>query len=129
MGAVLPLAAEREVRHARSRHPKEAPEATRCECPRDRAHGGGCHSDEGNGKRESNGARWLSPGTAEIRTSIKPDHPTGAPPSYHPHLARGERPRAVERRGHYSSPQEVRQDGVRKLPRHLARVPRGSGAP
>ena len=42
-----------------------------------------------------------------------------------PHLARGESPTAVERRGHYYTPQEGRQDGVRKLPRHLARVTRG----
>ena len=33
MGVILPLAAEREIRHARSRHPKEAPAATRGECP------------------------------------------------------------------------------------------------
>ena len=37
----------------------------------------------------------------------------------------GESPTAVERCGHYSTPQEGRQDGVQKLPRHLARVTRG----
>ena len=56
-GAVLPLAAERETRHTRFRHPEEAAAASSRECPRDRAHGGGdCHSKEGNGKRESSGA-------------------------------------------------------------------------
>ena len=45
--------------------------------------------------------------------------------THHPHLARGESPAAMERRGHYSTLQEGRQDGVRKLPRHLARVTRG----
>ena len=40
-------------------------------------------------------------------------------------LALGESPTAVERCGHYSTPQERRQDGVRKLPRHFARVIRG----
>ena len=45
--------------------------------------------------------------------------------THHPHLARGESPAAMERRGHYSTPQEGLQNGVRKLPRHLARVTRG----
>ena len=65
--------------------------------PRDRAHGGGdCHSDEGNGKRESSGAGRASRRTAETRTSTRPDHPAGVPPTHHPHLARGESPTAVE---------------------------------
>ena len=55
-----------------------------------------------------------------LKLSIWPDHPAGAPPAYHPHLARGESSTAVERRGHFRTPQEGRQDGVRKLPRHLA---------
>ena len=38
MGAILPLAAETEIRHARSLHPKEAPTGTRREYPRDRTH-------------------------------------------------------------------------------------------
>ena len=54
-----------------------------------------------------------------------PDHPAGVPPTHHPRLAREESPTAVERRGHYRTPQEGRQDGVRQLPRHLARVTRG----
>ena len=61
----------------------------------------------------------------ETRTSTRPDHPAGVPPTHHPHLARGESPTAVERRGRYRTPQEGRQDGVRKLPRYLARVTRG----
>ena len=48
----------------------------------------------------------------------------GATPTHHPHLARGGSPTAVEIHGHYHSPQEGRQDGMRKLPRHLARVTR-----
>ena len=40
-------------------------------------------------------------------------------------LQQDESPTAMERYGHYSTPQEGRQDGVRKLPRHLARVTRG----
>ena len=44
-GAILPLAAERQIRHARSRHPEETTAATSRECPRYRAHGGDCHSD------------------------------------------------------------------------------------
>ena len=39
-----------------------------------------------------------SRGTAETQTSTRPDHPAGVPPTHHPHLARGERPTAVERR-------------------------------
>ena len=51
MSAVLLLAVGREIRHARYRHPIKAAAATRRECPRDRAHGGGdCYSDGGNGK-------------------------------------------------------------------------------
>ena len=69
--------------------------------------------------------RWLSRKTTETRTSTRPDHPAGAPSAYHPHLAPGKSPTAVERCGHYSTPQEGRQDGVRKLPRHFARVTRG----
>ena len=73
---------------------------------RDRAHGGGdCHSNEGNEKRESSGAGWPSRETAETRTSTRPDHPAGAPSAYHPHLAQEESPTAVERRGHYRTPQ------------------------
>ena len=127
MGGILPLAAERLIRHARSRHTEEAAAATSPECPRDRAHGGGdCHSNEGNGKRESSGAGRPSRGTAETWTSTRPDDPDGAPPTHHPHLARGEGPTAaVERRGPYHTPQEGRQDGVRRLQRYLARVTRG----
>ena len=88
-----------------------------------------CHSDEGNGKRESGGTRGPSRRTTETRTSTRPDHPAGASSAYHPHLAPGKSPTAVERRGHYSTPQEGRQDGVRKLPRHFARVTRGYGSP
>ena len=63
-----------------SRHPVETAAASSGEVPQDRAHGGGdCHSDEGNGKRESSGAGWPFRGTAETRTSTRPDHPTGAP--------------------------------------------------
>ena len=62
------------------------------------------------------------PATAETRTSTRPDHPAAAPPTHLPHLARGESPTAVERRDHYLTPQEGRHDGVRGLPRHLARV-------
>ena len=40
----------------------------------------------------------------------------GAPPTYHPHLARRESPTAIERRDRHRTPQERRQDGVRKLP-------------
>ena len=57
--------------------------------------------------------------------ATRPDHPAGASSAYHPHLAPGKSPTAVERCGHYSTPQEGRQDGVRKLPRHFARVTRG----
>ena len=47
MGAILPFAAERQIRHTRSRHPKEAAAATSRECPQDRAHReGDCHSGE-----------------------------------------------------------------------------------
>ena len=67
MGEILPLAAEREIRHARSRHPEEAAAASSRECPRDRAHAGGdCHSDEGNGKRESSGAGWSCRGLLKL---------------------------------------------------------------
>ena len=105
---ILPLAAERQIRHARSRHPEEAAAASSRECPRDRAHGGGdCHSDKGNDKRESSGAGRPSRGTAETRTLTRPDHPAEAPPTHHPHLVRGESPTAaVERRCHYSTPEE-----------------------
>ena len=118
--------AELLIRHARCRHTEEATAAPSRECPRDGAHGGrDCHSDEGNGKRESGGTGWPSRRTTETRTSTRPDHPAGAPSAYHPHLAPGESPTAVEICGHYSTPQEGRQDGVRKLPQHLARVTRG----
>ena len=106
MGVILPLAAEREIRHGRSRHPEEAAAAFNRECSGDGAHGGGdCHNDEDNGKHESGGAGWPSRGTAETRTSTRPDHPAGAPSAYHPPLARGESPTAVERHGHYRTPQ------------------------
>ena len=122
---ILPVAAERETRHARSRYPEEATAASSRNFPQDRAHGGGdCHSNEGNGKRGSSGAGWPSRGTAQNRTSTRPDHPAGAPSTYHPHLARGESPIAVDKRGHYRTPQEGRQDGVRKLPWYFARVTR-----
>ena len=130
VGAILPLAAKREIRHAQSRYPEEAAAASSRWCPRDRAHGGGdCDSDEGNGKRESSGAGWPSRGTAETWTSTRPDYPAGAPSAYHPNMARGESPTVVEIRSHYRTPQKGRRDGVRKLPRHLARVTRGQGSP
>ena len=75
-------------------------------------------------KEKAVGAARASQGT-ETRTPTRPDHPTGVPSTHHPHLARRESPTAVERRGHYRAPQEKRQDVVRKLPRHLARVTRG----
>ena len=128
MDMILPLAAERQIRHAPSRHLEEAAAASSRECPRDRAHrGGDCHSDEGNDKRESNGAGRPSRGTAETRTLTRPDYPAEALPTHHLHLARGESPTAaaVERRGYYSTPEEGWQDEVRKLLRHLARVARG----
>ena len=85
MGAILPFAAERKLRHARSRHTEEAAAATRREWPRNRAQGGRyCPSDEGNGKSESSGAGRPSRGTAETRNSTRPDHTAGAtdsPPS------------------------------------------------
>ena len=46
-------------------------------------------------------------GTAETRTPTRSDHPARVPPTHHPHLARGESPTAVERRGRYSTPQKV----------------------
>ena len=107
MSAILPLAAERKIRHAQSRHPEEAAAASSRECPRDRANGGDCHSDGGNDKRESGGAGWPSRGIAETRTSTRPDHPAGAPSAYHPHLARGESSAAVERRGQYRTPRRA----------------------
>ena len=66
MGAMLPLVAEREIQHAGSRHPNEAPTATSRECPRDRAHGGGdCHSNEDKDKSGSSVAGWPSGVTSE----------------------------------------------------------------
>ena len=63
--------------------PKRLPQHR--EYPRDGAHGGGDrHSDEGNDKRESGGTGWPSRGTAETRTSTRPDHPAGAPSTYLP---------------------------------------------
>ena len=59
-----------------------------------------------NGKRESSGTGRTSRGTAETRTPTRSDHPAGVPPTHHPHLARGENPTAVERCGHYSTPQK-----------------------
>ena len=56
------------------------------------------------------------------RTSTRPNHPAGAPPTYHPYLARGESPTAVERRGHYRTSLKGWQDRGQKLPWHLARV-------
>ena len=76
-------------------------------------------------KRESSGAGWSSRGIAETRTSTRPDHPAGAPAAYHPNLARVESPTALERGGHYRTPQQGRQDEVRKLPRYFTRVTRG----
>ena len=64
-----------------------------------------CRNNEDNGKCESNGAGRLSRGTAKTRTSTRSDHLTGAPPTYHPHLARGKRRTAMERRGNYHTPQ------------------------
>ena len=130
MGAILPLATGRQIRHARFRHPEEATAATSGGCPRDRAHGGGdCHSDEGSGKRQSSRAGRPSRKSAETRTSTRPDHSFKAPPTHHPYLVREDGPAGVKRRGHYRTPQEGRPDGVRKLPRHLALVTRGQGAP
>ena len=63
-------------------------------------------------------AELLKLGLQQDRTILR------EPSAYHPHLAPGESPTAVERCGHYSTPQEGRQDGVRKLPRHFARVTR-----
>ena len=66
-GECLALAAELEIRHITSQHPKEAPVATRRECPRDRAHGGEyCHHDKDNGKRKRSEGGRLSRGRAEI---------------------------------------------------------------
>ena len=63
VGAFLPLAAEREIRHARSRHSEETAAASSRECPQDRAHGGGDYpNDEGSGKYESSEAGWFSRG-------------------------------------------------------------------
>ena len=69
----------------------------------------------------------VGPGVKLLKLGLKKktDHPAGASSAYHLHLTRGESPAAEERRGHYRTPQERRQDGVRKLPRHLARVTRG----
>ena len=72
--------------------------------------------------RESSGTGPPSRETAETRTSTRSDPPAGAPPTYPPHLAQGESPTVMERRGHYRTPHEGRQDGVRKLPRHFARI-------
>ena len=100
-----------KIRHARFRPTEEAAAVTSRECPRDRAHGGeDFHSDEGNVKRESSGAGRPSRGTAETRTSARPDHLAGAPPTHHPHMVRRESSAAVERRGHYHAPQEGRQE-------------------
>ena len=41
----------------------------------------------------------------------------------------GKVPQTVGRRGRYRTPQEGRQDVVRKLPRYLARVTCGHGSP
>ena len=110
-----------EIRHTRYRHSKAAAAVTLCECPRDRAHGaGGCYSDEGDVKRESSRVGRPSRGTAETRITTWPEHMFGVPPTRHPHLARGTT--VMERRSHCRTQQEGRQDGVRKLPRHLARV-------
>ena len=72
--------------------PEEAAAASSRECPRDRAHGGDYHSDEGNGNRKSGGTGWPSRGIAETRTSTRPDHSAGAPSAYRPHLAQGKVP-------------------------------------
>ena len=84
-----------------------------------------CHSDQSNGKRESSGAGRPSVGKPKTWTSVRPDHPAGALPTFHPYLAQGESPTAMERRGHYRTPHERAQDGMRKLPRHIARGIRG----
>ena len=86
MGAILPLAAELQIRHARSRHTKGAAAVTSRECSRDRAHGGG------NYKRKSSGAGRPSRGTAKTRTSTRLDQSAGAPPTHHPHLRKGKVP-------------------------------------
>ena len=55
-------------------YPKEAVTATRCECPRDRAHGGGgFHGNEDNSKRNSIGVRWLSRENVETQTITEPE--------------------------------------------------------
>ena len=65
--------------------------ATSRKCPWDRAHRGrDCNSDESNDKLDSSESGQPSRGTAETRTSTGPDHPAGAPPTHHPHLAQGE---------------------------------------
>ena len=119
-----------QIRHDRPPHTKDAPAATRRECPRDRARrGGDCHSDKSNAERESSGAGQSSRGTAKTRTSTRSDHPAGAPPTYHLLLAREKRSAAMKGGGHYRTTQESRQDGVRKLPRHLARATSGQSVP
>ena len=50
----------------------------------------------------------VGPDGLETRTSTRPDHLTGAPPTYHPHLAQGKSPTTAERRGYYHTPQEGR---------------------
>ena len=76
VGAILLLAAEREIRHARSGYPEEAAAACSSECPRDRTHGGGDYpSNEGNGKREAVGpdglpAELLKLGLQQDRTIL-----------------------------------------------------------
>ena len=42
----------------------------------------------------------------DASTCLGATQPAGVPPTHHPHLARGESPTAVERRGHYSTPQK-----------------------
>ena len=86
---------------------------------------GDCHSDEGNGKRESGVPESFPRNCGNLDLNKTGPSCWSSIGFYHFPLARGESPIAVERRGHYRTPQEGHQDGVRKLPRYLARVARG----
>ena len=58
--------------------------ATRRECPRDQAHERGeCHSDKGNGKRESSRAERSSRRTIPAQTTTVPGHLNGPPSTNH----------------------------------------------
>ena len=128
--AILSLAAEREIRHSRYQHPKEAAATTRCEYPRDRVCAvGGCHSDEGNGKCKSSGAR--RPSVELLKLKLLQDRTILLELNRLAILIwrEGNVSTAIEGYGHWRTSQEGRQDRVRKLPRHLAHAARGKGAP